>query len=314
MGMKVSRDEGTKKGKTVIIASSRAVREAIEKQMRRRGIGLQSKVKNLRVDFAVGGKKKRGQQPVMQARQKGASRKKGRALRLGRRLAPAITRTAMTTSITYGVGVIGVTEESMRRMRRMAARAYGPMQGRSVAARLWMEDADPAYVVLRKQISHWVQAVWDGLLPRDVMQDAWKLAFKEVAMSTKPHAAATGGAGTYWSALRRLDWSAPSVDTVRIADGTVLYFGDGDPPEGAEPADMRAVLKYAKDDLEYAALKNSGLARQLADVAGRNGYARCKGGGRPQEGEMEGGAHCFRGNGAGGKASADLARSEICMQ
>ena len=80
-------------------------------------------------------------------------------------------------------------------MRRLVARAYGPMQGRSVTARLWIEEVDPAFVVLRKQVTHWVQAVWDDLLPMDVMQDAWKLAFKEVAMSARPHAAATGGGG-----------------------------------------------------------------------------------------------------------------------
>ena len=58
--MKVSRDKGSKKGKTVVIASSGAVRKAIGMWMRRKGIGVQSKVKNLGVDFAAGGKKRRG--------------------------------------------------------------------------------------------------------------------------------------------------------------------------------------------------------------------------------------------------------------
>ena len=293
MGMKVSRDEGQKKGKTVAIASSRVVGKAIEKRMKRRGIGLQSKVKNLGIDFAAGGRKRKGKQAVKEARQKGAVKKYGRVLRLGKKLAPIITRATVIASVSYGAAISGVTEESLRRMRRMAARAYGPMQGRSVTARLWMEDADPAFVILRKQVVHWVEAVWSDLMPMAVMHDAWKLAFKEVAMSVRPHAAATGGAGTYWSALRRLGWTAPTVETVRIADGTVLYFGKGDPPEGTEAADLRAIIKYLKEDLESMALLNSGIARELADVAGKQGYARCKEGAVAQERMREGGRPAF---------------------
>ena len=58
--MKVSRGAGLKQGKAVIIASSKEVGQAIERRMMRRGIGLQSKVENLGVDFTAGGKKKKG--------------------------------------------------------------------------------------------------------------------------------------------------------------------------------------------------------------------------------------------------------------
>ena len=46
--------------------------------------------------------------------------------------------------MTYGVGVNGMTDGELSGLRRMVARTYGPMRGRSVAARLALENADPA--------------------------------------------------------------------------------------------------------------------------------------------------------------------------
>ena len=293
MGMRISRNEGNKKGKTVATASSRDMRKAIAERMKKRGFGLQGKVKNLGVDFAAGGKRKTFPGGAQKTRMKAAGAKLNRALRMGKKLAPTSAKTAITASITYGVTVNGVTEEELGRMRRMAARAYGPIQGRSITARLWMEEADPGHVIIRKQVGQWVQAVWDDLLPSDVLHDAWRLAYKTVALSTKPHAAAAGGAGVYWSALRRLGWTAPSIDTVRIRDGTILYFGKGDPPEGTEGVDPKAIMKYLKEDLEDEVLLRSGLARELADVAGRQGYARCKEMGVEQGVRRNGGCAAF---------------------
>ena len=61
MGMKVSRDWGMKKGKIVVVTSSPALGRLIASRMKKKGIGVQQKVKNLGVDFAAGGTKKRAQ-------------------------------------------------------------------------------------------------------------------------------------------------------------------------------------------------------------------------------------------------------------
>ena len=150
MGMRISKDEGNKKGKTIAIASSKELSKAIAGRMKKRGFGLQEKVKNLRVDFAAGGKRRRFGGGVQKSRMKAAVTKLNRALRLGKKLAPIIARSAITASIIYGATVNGVTEEELSRKRRMAATAYDPMQGRPLTARLWMEEADPAHVIVRK--------------------------------------------------------------------------------------------------------------------------------------------------------------------
>ena len=297
MGMKVSRDDGHLKGKTVALASTPLVARSLCGRMKKKGINLQRKVKNLGVDFAAGGVRKKGGKPTSAVRYKEAFRRHARALRLGRRLAPCINRAAIVTSVTYGVTSTGVTEEQLKKVRQMTARAYGPTGGRSITARLLLEGVDPLHVIVRKQIGFWIHAVWDELLPRNILQDAWMHAYKHVAMSERPHAAVAGGAGAFWSALIRAGWSSPSIETVKTADGTVLYYGRGNAPEGTEAADPRAIMKYLQYDIEQKQLADSELARDLADIAGRRGYARCKednigqaigeGGGRQAYGELE---------------------------
>ena len=161
------------------------------------------------------------------------------------------------------------------------------------------------HVAIRKQIGFWIDALWDELLSRDIMQDAWIHACRHVAMSERPHAAVAGGAGAFWSALIRVGWSSPSIETVKIACGTVLYFGKGNPPVGTEAADPRAIMKYLQDDIEQKQLANSELARDLADTAGRRGYARCKEGGAGQAmGES-------RGREAYGEAEREAKQSDV---
>ena len=131
MGMKVSRDSDMKKGKTVAVASSLAVGRAIASRMKRKGIGAQQKVKNLGVDFAAGGTKKKGANDNTMIRYKEAIRKQARAMRLGRKLAPSINRTAIVASITYGVASSGVTDEQLGKQEEWRQELTGPQ----VAAR-----------------------------------------------------------------------------------------------------------------------------------------------------------------------------------
>ena len=147
MGRKMSKEEEGKKGKTVAVASSRSVGIAVAERMQKRGIGVKGKVKNLWVDFVAGGRRKRGRNTTLLGRHKAARKKQSRASRLGRKIAPNITRAAIITSITYGAAFNGVTEEQLGCMTKMAARAYAKMHGRSATAMLLMEDVDPTYVV-----------------------------------------------------------------------------------------------------------------------------------------------------------------------
>ena len=219
----------------------------------------------------------KGALAVRRERMKKACTRFGRAQRLGAKIATSITRVAIVPSATYGVAIHGINEKQLSNIRGMTARAYGKVSGRSVTARLIAEDNDPAFhAVVQKQVFMWICAVWDELLPQDVMQDAWRLGCKKVGMSFRPHAGVTGGAGAFWSALRRVGWSAPAWNAVKTREGKVLHFGKEAPPAGTQLVDPRSIMKYLRDEYEESALSQSQLALDLEDIGGARGYPRCK--------------------------------------
>ena len=77
-----------------------------------------------------------------------------------------------------------------------------------------------------------------------------------------------------FAALRRVQWHAPSVHSVRTRDGTILFYGDERVPEGAVAADPRTIKRWAQDDYEIVTGLNSQVARDISDIAGVRGYAR----------------------------------------
>ncbi len=164
------------------------------------------------------------------------------------------------------------------------ASTYGSLAGRSLSTRLLMERADPALLVVKGPIMNWVNGIWDALIPRECMHEARKLAAKEVAMANKPHLKVSGGAGAHWAALARIGWGAPSCDSLRLQNGTILYFGGGSLPKNAVMADPRTIARYVDDEYEQAMMRASTIARDLADISGARGYPRTK----DLEGDMSG--------------------------
>ena len=249
MGMKVSRNQEGKEGKSIGIASSAKVRRGLARLLGKRRINVKRKVRNLGVDYSAGGKVSRAANVVRQGRVLKMKGRFGRALRMGHGVATSVTRVAFVPSVLYGVAVHGVNEQQLTNLRSMAARARGRMGGRSVTARLLVEDADPAYyAVIKKQIGAWIAAVWDEGVQGDILRDAWRWGVKKVGASLRPHAAVTGGAGAFWSALRRVGWTSPSWHSVRTRNGKILYFGKDAAPEGTAAVDPCSIYEYLKDD------------------------------------------------------------------
>ncbi len=209
-------------------------------------------------------------------RTEAAARKARRAGRLGATAAPLLVKGAVTPSALYGTMVTGITDQACEKLRVETARSYGQLRGRSVTARLLMENNDPGLAVVQKPIMAWVEGVWDSLLTEGQFQQAWRFAAADVGLAARPNARIIGGGGAMWAALRRLGWSAPSHHSLKTREGTVLYFGDARAPDGTVAADPRTVAKYIADEYEQVALQQSQLSRDLADVAGTRGYPRTK--------------------------------------
>ena len=242
--------------------------------MGKMGIGVCRSTRNLGVDFGVGGNKIiRKIQKVKWAE---AKSKFERALKLGWRAAPSITRSGLLPSICYGAEVIGVTDGMLKGWRTMVARSYGNMGGRSVSARLALEDSDPGKQLVVEAVMSWVCAWWDDLMPKSDMYMAWRHAIKTVGMAARPNAEVRGGAGAFFAALRRINWTSPAPEAIRTRSGTTLYFGEGRVPEGTCRADPRAVRRWVLDEYELSAAMCSQVARDINDIVGVRGYPRIK--------------------------------------
>ncbi len=193
---------------------------------------------------------------------------------MGRRAAEKVAVACDIPASTYGSSATGVTDGMLATMRRGVAAATGPLNGRSVSGRLLMGGRDPGITVTVGAVCDWVNAWWDRLVPREDMVDALRLAHKTVGLSSRPNVAVRGGAGAYVAALRRLSWAAPRADAVRTRDGTLLFFGDGPPPDGTWAADPRTVRRWALDDYEVAVMSKSTIAQDINAVGGGRGYGR----------------------------------------
>ncbi len=273
--MQVSRDTPTAMGKTVGVASSNRLRAMLRRTLAHLGIRVTATVKNLGVGDAAG--RAKGVRAVQGKRWKQVRARKQRILALGKAAAPRVFQAGGVRSVAYGASSTGMSDEIFQGIRSLAARTFGKVAGRSVTARLLAEGADCGLTIIAEAVGDWTRAVWSKLLDASVFEDSWRLAVVEVAASSRPNAAVAGGAGAFIAALKRIGWTAPSYDTVRTRDGTVLSFGSrGDLRDGQVTADPYAVLKWAKDDYEIAAASVSQLAMDMADLSGGRGYARAK--------------------------------------
>ncbi len=270
--MEVSRTRHGRKGKTVALVSSGRLALRIRSKMRSLGVGVERQTRNLGIDFRLGGG--RARRPIQSERIARVAARRGRARRLGSRAAEKVAVAADIPASTYGTSSTGVTDAMLAIMRRGVAAATGPLNGRSVSARLLMGGRDPGVTVTVGAVCDWVNAWWDRLVPREDMADALRLAHKTVGLSVRPNAAVRGGAGAFIAALRRLSWAAPRADAVRTRDGTILFFGDGPPPEGTWSADPRSVKRWALDDYEVAVMSKSVVAQDINTVGGARGYGR----------------------------------------
>ncbi len=270
--MEVSRARGGKDGKTVALVSSGRLAVKVKSKMSRMGIMVARQTRNLGVDFRLGGGQVR--RHVQRARASKVAPRQARARRMGGRAAERVAIACDVPSSTYGSSITGVTDGLLASMRGGVASATGSLAGRSVSGRLLMTGRDPGTTVTVGAVLDWVTAWWDVLVPRDCMSDAFRRAQQTVGLSARPNVAVRGGAGAYVAALRRLAWAAPRADVIKTRDGTMLFFGDGVPPEGTWAADPRTVRRWALDDYEAATMSASMVAQDINDVGGNKGYGR----------------------------------------
>ena len=270
LNMQVSRNVDGRIGKTVVQTSSKSAGASMSLKLKKMGVNIVKKVKNLGVQFSTGSKRATNQ--VAKARFVAGMVKVRRAARYGRTASRAVLKSVLAPSFTYGSSVASCPPKLMQQLRVHTARTYGPLDGRSTTARLLMENADVRAKVAVKTAMDWVNALWEMWVEREAMEAALRGAWTEhMALAGVVRGALTG-AMAFLSALGQLGWAAPAVDCVKVRDGTLLYFGEGAVPAGAHAADPCLIRKWATEDYEAVALVASTVARDMADLSGARGY------------------------------------------
>ena len=227
LDMRVSRRErwsSIGQGKSVATASSQMLARSLSTPMRRLGVQVKKKAKHLGVTIRPGGKTK--EPGGKDSRWTKNANRRARMMRLGRRLGSHIFRTAVAPSALYGSSVALPRIGTVREMRRDAARAFGPLLGRSITARLAVNACDPALQVIKKAIAYWTEAVWDESVLDATLRYAWKFACCNAIRSQRPSVTAGGAAGAFIAAIDRIEWKSPAPDSVQTRDGTVLNLRD----------------------------------------------------------------------------------------
>ena len=254
----------TGRGKTVAAVSTARLGRALSTSMRRMGILVARKAKHLGVMHGPGARTRATGQQVRWI--KNAARRT-RVARLGRRLGRHIFKTGLKPAALYGSSVTAMNLGTVRSMRKEAGRALGRVQGRSLTARLAVNQCDPGWDAAKNPIMAWVNEVWNAQVPVRTMQRAWMQGVITSRSTTRPHSAAGGAAGSYLAAILAVGWKTPSFDSVVTLDGTVLSLSQVDP---------KTVLRFLNDDYQIVTAASSKIheaALQSAFPQGAGGNA-----------------------------------------
>ena len=233
-------------GKTIAAASSAALARRLTTSMRRMGIQMKSKAKHLGILFGPGARTREPSGRGLGWAENAARRK--RVFRLGRRLGAHVFKIAVSPSALYGSSIAVPVLRTVRSVRGDAARAFGPIKGRSTA-----------WIVVTKPITAWVGTVWDGKVPTETLAAAWKFASTRMIATTKPSATAGGAAGAYLATLHRIQRTSPSYDHACTRDGTLLDLTSTAP---------YTVMQFVKDDFQIVTAAATSLATRLTVQCG----------------------------------------------
>ncbi len=255
----------TGRRKSIAVGSSAGLRRQLATSLGALGITVKKKAKHLGVDYKPGAK--RAANAAQATRWAHALRKRPRVKTMGPVGGAHVMNTGLVPALRYGATTTGIGEASLRKAAAAASEIYGSTLGRSTTARLALRRTDPRPSLVLRPISAWVEAVWCGTLPMDLMSDAFRYAQKTVGLSKRPHQEVCGGAGAYVAALRRLRWRAPSATTILTLDGDLIDLCVTEP---------RTVIEYAVADLETIAAARSSVALDFIDYTGTRGMHRCR--------------------------------------
>lgn len=161
-------------------------------------------------------------------------------------------RTGGKAAMTFGQGIMGVSNSLLRDQRRTAAVATSPASGacgQNLDTALMMADggpkgrADPAFDAHDMPIGQWAMAVWEGSMPKKSLLQLAASAKSRLIEAKRIWSKVFGPAAAMVASCARIGWTVIDALNVMTDDGTPLNFA-ADPPAVVREECREAVRRW----------------------------------------------------------------------
>ena len=171
-----------------------------------------------------------------------------------------LLRTGGTKAMTYGEGIMGVSDSMLRNQRRTTGTASSPAGGpggQNLDIQLMLTDggpkgkADPAFDAHELPIGQWAMAVWETWQPRCTMIRTVAVKLPILLRAPRPWSRVYGPAAAFITTCARLRWTVIDVFNVVTDQGQPLNL-TVDPPAEVVRQVAAAVRRWRWRNIEKA--------------------------------------------------------------
>ena len=193
-----------------------------------------------------------------------------------------LLRTGGLAGAQFGQAALGIADYPLMQLRRRAAGLVGgAAMGKNPNMTLVCADAklgdraDPAFAAHADVVVSWALAVWDGLLPIEVMQKSIRKAKVALVSAKRQWAVVKGPAAALVATVARLGWTVVDA-TLAFTDLKEEVSFTKDPPAAIKKMVFDAVRRWRWRVAGFAGEEGSGGGRcegpvwkPIADLIGR---------------------------------------------
>ena len=200
--------------KSLVSASHPSLAAKITVALGENAFTVHQRVKSLGVGLAAGTKRN----TIVQNKRTKQFRKRLPRYRLLKRAkvdTARLVRTGGIAAMTHGNHAMGVSPSALMRQRRAASSAVATGEGTGgqelemtmiVADASLKGRADPAFPAHTEVVQHWAQAVWNGWVPRFLLQKSLEHARHRIVESKNKWSVVYGPAAALICTLERVGW------------------------------------------------------------------------------------------------------------
>ncbi len=271
LGLDPSLDVDGKRGKTVVLVSHGALREALAPVVVPMGLHFDGRARNLGVDHHAAGKP--SERSVRSGRQVALKRRATKLLHLKGKggAVRKVFKTGLKPATLYGAKCLGLPASDVTHFRRVASACLpGSHRGCSTTLRLAVHKFEQQHDLLVPPLHQWAMAVWDGSIDAEVLAQAWRRQLPRIFLATELPAV-HGPAAATAAAAKRVGWTWPSHRVFITKQGLRIDMCT------VCPADVHAMFLYDSDaalwqswcasDPLYTALAPRPLVEPIASFA-----------------------------------------------